>query len=566
MLAMRPATRAGVLLVLTVLLSPAGASARPRVAEFGMALQAPATARAAVHGGRTTTRVLEPGRRFDLVGIRWRGAGALAGGRLRTRVNGRWHRWVPLAAADDHGPDLGPPTAGTDPVWAGGADALQLSWRTAPAGMRLRFVRVTHRVRLPAPRAHAAQVGAPPVMVMRSDWDPGNQCKPRTTPSFGSVAMAFVHHTVSDNDYTAETSPAIVLAVCRYHRNANGWNDIGYNFLVDKYGRLFEGRAGGIDKAVVGAQAQGWNSQSTSVSNIGTYSDVPQTDAALAAMADLLSWKLGVHGVPVTGQVSLTSAGGPENRFPAGQVVSFERISGHRDGGKTECPGAALYAQLPELRQLAAERTGATTGVPATVDSVTLSAATTRLLYPEPALLTGSLSGRGQVWVQVAVGVHYRTVAKTAPAADGTWTVQLPLTRGHAIRAIQMLPSGRRGVASEPVQISLVPVLTARAPGRVLAGTQIPVSGTIGPHERSLLASLYFQTGSGAYAFVRRAAVTVAAGRYRARLAVRRAGVYRVRMRFAGNRDALPAAAPDLYVRAVRNRSALSGGSAGPGG
>ncbi len=249
------------------------------------------------------------------------------------RVHGRWRRWVAVPEAGDHGPDGAGPTHGTDPVWTGGAEALQLRWRGAPRALRARFVRVTRRPRIRAV-ARAAQGGAMPAIVRRSEWDPADRCHPRATPEYGTVQMAFVHHTVSANEYGPEDSAAIVLSICRYHRDSNGWNDLGYNFLVDKYGRLFEGRAGGMDRAVVGAQAQGWNSQSTSVSNLGTYSSVPQSDAALQAMAQLLAWKLPLHGVPVAGSVTLTSAGGSLNRYPAGGRATFERISGHRTAAR----------------------------------------------------------------------------------------------------------------------------------------------------------------------------------------------------------------------------------------
>ena len=161
-----------------------------------------------------------------------------------------------------------------------------------------------------------------------------------------------MHHTVSLNDYTPEEAPQIVLAICRYHRNSNGWNDIGYNALVDKYGTIYEGRAGGLDQAVIGAHAQGFNSQTAGIANIGDYTSVGASQEALSATATYIRWKLGVHGQPLSGPVTLTSAGGSASRYPAGSRATLERVSGHRDTGKTACPGDALYDQLDDIRAL----------------------------------------------------------------------------------------------------------------------------------------------------------------------------------------------------------------------
>jgi uncharacterized protein with LGFP repeats len=174
--------------------------------------------------------------------------------------------------------------------------------------------------------------------------------RPRVPPSYGKVKLAFVHHTVTSNAYAPEDSAAIVRSIQHYHRNVLGWNDIGYNALVDRFGQIFEGRAGGLDQAVLGAQAQGWNSVSTGIALVGTHTDRSATPAAFEALADLLSWKLSVHGVPARGKVRVTSAGGAQNRYPAGTRVRLPRIAGHRQGGYTECPGDAMQSQLKELR------------------------------------------------------------------------------------------------------------------------------------------------------------------------------------------------------------------------
>jgi uncharacterized protein with LGFP repeats len=196
--------------------------------------------------------------------------------------------------------------------------------------------------------AHAQ--GSRPTIVPRSAWA-GASCPPRRRAGYGSVKVAFVHHTVTASSYTPQQARAAVLAVCRYHRNSNGWEDIGYNFLVDRFGTIYEGRAGGVDRAVVGAQAQGWNTQSTGIANLGTFSAIPQSPQAVAAMARIIRWKLPLHGQPTAGRVSMISSGGATARYARGRSASFNRVSGHRDGNKTSCPGDRLFAQLPDLRR-----------------------------------------------------------------------------------------------------------------------------------------------------------------------------------------------------------------------
>ena len=131
----------------------------------------------------------------------------------------------------------------------GSANAVQYRLGRRVAGLRLHFVNVAGELARARSRARARAAQDPePDFVTRREWG-ASKCPPRTAPSYGSVSSVHVHHTVSLNDYAPEDGPAIVLSICRFHRNSNGWNDIGYNALVDKYGVLYEGRAGGLDQA-----------------------------------------------------------------------------------------------------------------------------------------------------------------------------------------------------------------------------------------------------------------------------------------------------------------------------
>jgi hypothetical protein len=266
----------------------------PRAVDFEMTV--PAQAHAARAGRPVATGTLRAPQRFDALGLRWRGTRPVTVKLRVRRDGGRWGPWVTAPQADTSIVSTGPPLRGTDPVWAGGADAFQLRLSRPLTGLRVHFVNSTgtatvgDRLRTTLRRAvHSAVAAFFPAaahaqgsfnVIPRDAWG-ADQCPPRVEPSYGRVDLALVHHTVSANDYGPQDSAAIVLAICRYHRNSNGWNDIGYNFLVDKYGQIFEGRYGGIDQAVIGAQAQGYNSVSTGIANIGTYSDVPLADGAL---------------------------------------------------------------------------------------------------------------------------------------------------------------------------------------------------------------------------------------------------------------------------------------------
>ncbi|QTD98925.1 N-acetylmuramoyl-L-alanine amidase [Streptomyces cyanogenus] len=199
-------------------------------------------------------------------------------------------------------------------------------------------------------------IGPRPRIVTRRGWGADESLRERGFVYTKKVKAAFVHHTASGNKYTCAQAPSVIRGIYRYHVKSMGWRDIGYNFLVDKCGTLYEGRAGGVAKAVLGAHTLGFNTNSMGIAVIGTYASSKPSGSAVTAVARLTAWKLGLYGANPLGKTYLTSGGG--NLYPKGKNVRLNVISGHRDGFATECPGKRLYAKLGTVRSSAATYQG----------------------------------------------------------------------------------------------------------------------------------------------------------------------------------------------------------------
>ena len=286
--------------------------------------------------------------RFDMVGLHWRGPGSVW---FQTRsLAGVWSAWQPVAPESEDLPDRataeGRARAGWklgNAYWTGPANSIR--YRFAGGVTRLRAFFIWSAVEPTTVRDTARATR--PGIISRAEWG-ADESIVRAPPSYAErLRFAVVHHTAGTNSYSAAESAAIVRGIQRYHVLANGWNDIGYNFLVDKYGQIFEGRGGGINRNVIGAHAQGFNTGSTGVAVLGTYSSVPISSSARSALVRLLAWRLDVAHVDPLSRLTWVSGGNSE--YPAGTLVRLRAVSGHRDTGPTSCPGNALYGQLPAI-------------------------------------------------------------------------------------------------------------------------------------------------------------------------------------------------------------------------
>jgi hypothetical protein len=298
--------------------------------------------------------------------------------RIRFRTDGRWGEPLDVTASDDESPDQTDSTAAiaVGPIRVdAGADRVEVTVLAGPSST----IEPTFLPDAPTGTGDGDAEGADPAPMVagRSQVGPGEQpaIMPRSAwaadgwaydtagcengPSYAdNVQAVVVHHTVTTNGYQQDDVDDLLRAIYHAHVRVNGWCDIGYNFVVDRFGTIWEARTGGIDRPVIGGHAKGFNTGTAGVALLGQHHPgaspravVPTNDAG-AAVTALASWKLGIHGVDPTGTTWLKnrSSRGAQ-RHASGRWHLVSTVVGHRDLGTTSCPGnhgLALARDLPQ--------------------------------------------------------------------------------------------------------------------------------------------------------------------------------------------------------------------------
>jgi hypothetical protein len=502
------------------------------------------------------------GRRFVLAGIEWTDP-ATASVELRARRrDGRWSPWA-QASVRGHEPDRpgrGPAQFG-EPVWFGPADEVQLRGAGAVAEVRLHFVAADAVSAMADPATVGRDIttapyqlvdvnlpagpGQPPI-IARKAWA-GTSHPPTSGPFYGAIDLAFVHHTENPNGYSPGEVPAMLVAIYDYHRFTRGYFDIAYNFIIDLYGRIWEARAGGVDEPVVGAHAGGYNTVSTGVAILGSFSFAEPSRASVDALQRLLAWKLALHGVPVLGKVrvEVNPSDAFYTPFAPGQRVLLPRIAGHRDGDLTSCPGNDLYHRLPAVRTTVNAQAGPRY-------ALTLAASQTTIAPGAAVTLSGTYTGTrspsapppagAPVQIQSVSGDgRLTTLATVTTGADGAFTATVPFAQSAVLRALH---ASHPASVSNLVVIGVTPVLTL-----TLASTApVRVSGTVQP-AKPVTVSVY-KLIRGRRTFVSSRRLKAAGGSFSAQLSLGRKsrGTYVIVARVAADAVSLGAVTPAVRV------------------
>lgn len=290
--------------------------------------------------------------------------------------DGTWSEWFELETALD--PETGDRAPGTELAWLGNVTALQLRGEIegadATASMTAHVVTTSPTdadaavgdlsgptATQPQSRQEQAQVSATaanpatprlgpgaPSYITRASWR-ADESRTRSTSGSRQLKAVIIHHTAGTNSYSSSQSAQIVRGILTYHTRTLGWADIGYNILVDKYGRIFEGRSGGLHRNIIGAHAYGFNTSSFGISVMGDYTSTTVPVAARDAVSRIVGWKL-LSTFHTSTWDKATWTPGTGTRFTPDRPIDLARVMGHRDVNYTACPGIRLYNQFDRIR------------------------------------------------------------------------------------------------------------------------------------------------------------------------------------------------------------------------
>lgn len=289
----------------------------------------------------------------NVVAFDWSGA-TFGEIEMRVKKDGRWGPVIHIAGDPDEGPDPGSREdngrTSSFPVWVGaGVEEIKITVEEGNLrDLRMQAIRSPTSNRRWGPSGADAQIPPQPGIILRAEWgadESWRTCDPTIT---SDLRYSILHHTATTNNYSPDEAAAYIRAIYYHHTQNNGWCDIGYNFLVDRFGRAYEGRFGGIDEAVVGAHAGGFNTGSAGVALLGSFHTDPLPSASRDAVVKLLSWKLALHEVAPNTSIQVISSG--SSKYQIGTEVTLNTISSHRDVSATTCPGDNFYAAVPRIR------------------------------------------------------------------------------------------------------------------------------------------------------------------------------------------------------------------------
>jgi len=324
------------------------------------------------------TVIVEPDTIFQTVGVTWPASQPAPDIQVRVRAadDGTWGEWTHLHTHNsgaEPGQQATAVRAGTRSVFFGDSDAVQVAVMDAADGGAIADIELV-LVGSPLPdfdaatapdltaRARAIPGAAqPPQIITRAQWGArAPSCQLDVADSF---KVAVVHHTADPNNLA---NPAQAMQRIRndqaYHMDSNKYCDIGYHFLVDPWGNIYEGRAGSIDRAIVGVHVGGFNTGALGIAMLGNFNDLAPANAMLEAVGDIIGWRFAVYNKPVIGEVTLTVGQGSALRYPSGALVpigtqiSRPIITTHRDLGSTDCPGHLTDAGRLDIIRTAANR------------------------------------------------------------------------------------------------------------------------------------------------------------------------------------------------------------------